>query len=101
MEIHLNITFPKMPCELLTLDVMDVSGEQQHGVAHGVNKVRLQPPSKGGGVIDIKSLNLHDESASRICLQVFRPHLLEPRGTLEEAPIHRRSHRQCATDDGA
>ncbi|ENH61183.1 hypothetical protein FOC1_g10015992 [Fusarium oxysporum f. sp. cubense race 1] len=55
MEIHLNITFPKMPCELLTLDVMDVSGEQQHGVMHGVNKVRLQPANQGGAVIDIKS----------------------------------------------
>lgn len=58
MEIHMNITFPKLPCELLTLDVMDVSGEQQHGVMHGVNKVRLQPTSQGGGVIDIKALAL-------------------------------------------
>ncbi|KAG6009313.1 hypothetical protein E4U54_008578 [Claviceps lovelessii] len=66
MEIHLNITFPKMPCELLTLDVMDVSGEQQHGIAHGVNKVRLQPESQGGGVIDIKSLKLHDDSAEHL-----------------------------------
>ncbi|KAG5997812.1 hypothetical protein E4U52_002867 [Claviceps spartinae] len=66
MEIHLNITFPKMPCELLTLDVMDVSGEQQHGVAHGVNKVRLQSEAQGGGVIDVKSLNLHDDSATHL-----------------------------------
>ena len=66
MEIHLNMTFPKMPCELLTLDVMDVSGEQQHGVKHGVNKVRLQPLSKGGGVIDVNSLALHDESAQHL-----------------------------------
>jgi endoplasmic reticulum-Golgi intermediate compartment protein 3 len=58
MEIHLNITFPRVPCELLTLDVMDVSGEQQHGIAHGVNKVRLQPQAEGGGVIDIKALSL-------------------------------------------
>lgn len=66
MEIHLNITFPKMPCELLTLDVMDVSGEQQHGIAHGVNKVRLRPQSQGGGVIDVNSLNLHDDSADHL-----------------------------------
>jgi hypothetical protein len=58
MEIHLNITFPKIPCELLTLDVMDVSGEQQTGVMHGVNKLRLSPQAEGGGVIDVKSLNL-------------------------------------------
>lgn len=59
MEIDLNITFPRIPCELLTLDVMDVSGEQQTGVMHGVNKVRLMPQTQGGGVIDIKSLDLH------------------------------------------
>jgi len=58
MEIHLNITFPRIPCELLTLDVMDVSGEQQTGVVHGVSKVRLAPPSEGGAVIDIKALDL-------------------------------------------
>jgi hypothetical protein len=58
MEIHLNITFPRIPCELLTLDVMDVSGEQQTGVVHGVSKVRLAPASEGGAVIDIKSLDL-------------------------------------------
>lgn len=66
MEIHLNITFPKMPCELLTLDVMDVSGEQQHGVMHGVNKVRLQSQARGGAVIDTKSLSLHDDAASHL-----------------------------------
>jgi len=58
MEIHLNITFPRIPCELLTLDVMDVSGEQQHGVMHGVTKVRLRPQRDGGGDIDSTALNL-------------------------------------------
>lgn len=58
MEIHLNITFPRIPCELLTLDVMDVSGEQQTGVMHGVNKVRLASATEGGHVIDIKALDL-------------------------------------------
>jgi hypothetical protein len=58
MEIHMNITFPRIPCELLTLDVMDVSGEQQTGVMHGVNKVRLASESEGGHVIDVKALDL-------------------------------------------
>ena len=58
MEIHLNVTFPHLPCELTTLDVMDASGELQAGVVHGVNKVRLSPASEGGRVIDIKSLDL-------------------------------------------
>ncbi|PLN78072.1 DUF1692-domain-containing protein [Aspergillus taichungensis] len=61
MEIHLNMTFPRLPCELLTLDVMDVSGEQQVGVAHGVKKVRLGPASEGGKVLDVQALELHSE----------------------------------------
>jgi hypothetical protein len=58
MEIHLNITFPRIPCELLTLDVMDVSGEQQVGVMHGVNKVRLAEQSLGGHTIEVKSMDM-------------------------------------------
>ena len=58
MEISMNITFPRMPCELLTLDVMDVSGELQMGVSHGVNKVRLSPESEGNVAIDSKALDL-------------------------------------------
>ncbi|EHL03635.1 hypothetical protein M7I_0279 [Glarea lozoyensis 74030] len=37
---------------------MDVSGEQQVGVMHGVSKVRLAPEAEGGHVIDIKALDL-------------------------------------------
>lgn len=58
MEIHLNITFPRIPCELLTLDVMDVSGEQQTGVQHGIIKVQLAPFKEGGRPVDAKLLNL-------------------------------------------
>jgi endoplasmic reticulum-Golgi intermediate compartment protein 3 len=58
MEIHMNITFPRVPCEILTLDVMDVSGEIQTGVMHGVSKVRLRPESEGGAVIETKALDL-------------------------------------------
>lgn len=58
MEIHMNVTFPRMPCELLTLDVMDVSGEVQTGVMHGVNKVRLSPENEGGHVIASNALEL-------------------------------------------
>lgn len=58
MEIHLNISFPKIPCELLTLDVMDVSGEQQTGVKHGIQKVQLAASNLGGMPIDVRSLDL-------------------------------------------
>lgn len=62
MEIHLNISFPRIPCELLTLDIMDVSGEQQVGVKHGINKVQLAPLSQGGHPIALSSLDLHNEA---------------------------------------
>ena len=58
MEIHLNISFPRIPCELLTLDVMDVSGEQQTGIMNGIEKVRLSPASEGSMVVDRKALDL-------------------------------------------
>lgn len=58
MEIHMNVSFPRVPCELLTLDVMDVSGEVQSGVMHGVNKVRLRPENEGGGVIETSALEI-------------------------------------------
>lgn len=59
MEIHMNVSFPRVPCELLTLDVMDVSGEVQTGVMHGVNKLRLSPEAEGGRVIDSTALDLY------------------------------------------
>ena len=58
----MNISFPRVPCELLTLDVMDVSGEIQTGVMHGVNKVRLAPEAEGGRAIDSKALDLYASS---------------------------------------
>jgi len=58
MEISMNISFPRVPCELITLDVMDVSGELQMGVTHGVNKVRLSPESEGSKIIEVKAMDL-------------------------------------------
>ncbi len=58
MEIALNISFPRLPCELLTLDVMDVSGELQMGVNHGVEKVRLSPEEEGSRDIEVKAMDL-------------------------------------------
>ncbi|KAK9238941.1 endoplasmic reticulum vesicle transporter-domain-containing protein [Lipomyces kononenkoae] len=56
LNINLNITFPTIPCEILTLDVMDVSGEQQTEVTHGIIKTRL---NEDGSVISTEQLDLH------------------------------------------
>lgn len=55
----MNISFPRMPCELLTLDVMDVSGDIQAEVMHGVRKVRLASPAEGGHAMESKALELY------------------------------------------
>lgn len=60
LTIHFNVTFPKMPCELLTLDVMDVSGELQAAIddSHTIVKSRLTQDLRQ---IDSRQLSLHSE----------------------------------------
>ncbi|KAI1320089.1 hypothetical protein EDD11_002061 [Mortierella claussenii] len=43
MTIYFNITFPKMPCYILTMDVMDVAGNHQTDILHSIYKVQLSP----------------------------------------------------------
>jgi len=41
LTIRFNITFPQVPCYLLSLDIMDISGEAQRDISHNVVKTRL------------------------------------------------------------
>ncbi|KAI9632585.1 putative ER to Golgi transport-related protein [Dioszegia hungarica] len=41
LVIDVDVTFPRIPCYLLALDVMDISGEQQHDVTHDITKTRV------------------------------------------------------------
>ncbi|KAG2071369.1 endoplasmic reticulum-derived transport vesicle ERV46 [Suillus decipiens] len=41
LSVRLNVTFPHVPCYLLSLDVMDISGERQRHVSHNVLKKRI------------------------------------------------------------
>ncbi|KAI3649608.1 hypothetical protein MP228_005240 [Amoeboaphelidium protococcarum] len=61
LSIYLDITFPYMACNLLNVDVMDASGEQQNNVHHTLMKTRLDRNGK-----DLYSLKetLKAESAS-------------------------------------
>lgn len=51
LQINVNITFPALPCEWISLDAMDVSGDVQLEVDHDVYKRRLDtngvPMSEG------------------------------------------------------
>ncbi|KAK7469402.1 vacuolar protein sorting-associated protein 45 [Stygiomarasmius scandens] len=43
LTVNMNVTFPRVPCYLLSLDVMDISGETQRDLSHNVLKTRLTP----------------------------------------------------------
>ncbi|KAF9433486.1 Endoplasmic reticulum-Golgi intermediate compartment protein 3, partial [Entomortierella beljakovae] len=43
MSISLNITFPSIPCYVLTLDAMDAAGEHQSDIVHSIYKIQLSP----------------------------------------------------------
>ena len=51
LTINLNLSFSHIPCDLLSIDAMDVSGEHQNDVVKGVKKLRL---NKDGHVIEDK-----------------------------------------------
>ncbi|KDN53212.1 DUF1692-domain-containing protein [Tilletiaria anomala UBC 951] len=41
LTVHLDITFPRVPCYLLSLDIMDISGEHQNDIQHDIIRTRL------------------------------------------------------------
>ena len=47
LSVRMNVTFPHVPCYLLSVDVMDISGETQRDVSHNVVKQRLDKSGKG------------------------------------------------------
>ncbi|KAI8098694.1 endoplasmic reticulum vesicle transporter-domain-containing protein [Halteromyces radiatus] len=60
LTINFNVTFPHMPCHMLSLDVMDDSGEHLSGLTHNVYKVRLDAM---GQIIDTeKEYQLGDKT---------------------------------------
>ncbi|KAL0581151.1 vacuolar protein sorting-associated protein 45 [Marasmius crinis-equi] len=59
LTVNLNVTFPRVPCYLLSLDVMDISGETQRDISHNVLKRRLD--SNGVAVPNSFSADLRNE----------------------------------------
>ena len=51
LRINLDVVFPNLPCEYLSLDVLDISGEAQLDVMHNIWKRRLD---KNGNSIDVE-----------------------------------------------
>ncbi|GMH00130.1 hypothetical protein Nepgr_001969 [Nepenthes gracilis] len=51
LRINFDITFPALPCSILSLDAMDISGEQHLDVKHDLIKKRLD---SHGNVIETR-----------------------------------------------
>lgn len=63
LTINLNMTFAHLPCGLLSVDAMDVSGEHQNDVVKGLKKIRLD---RNGNVLsdEKKMLDLSTSTAT-------------------------------------
>eukprot|EP00250_Pteridium_aquilinum_P003513 c13825_g1_i2 orf=635-1795(-) len=46
LQIYLDITFPSLACSIVSLDAMDISGEQHLDVKHNIYKKRLDSTGK-------------------------------------------------------
>lgn len=46
VDINFDITFHKLPCSFLTIDVMDISGLNMHDVKDSIFKIRLDENGK-------------------------------------------------------
>ncbi|KAL9253609.1 Endoplasmic reticulum-Golgi intermediate compartment protein 3-like protein [Drosera capensis] len=51
LRINFDVTFPALPCSLLTVDAMDISGEQHLDVRHDIIKKRID---SHGNVIEAR-----------------------------------------------
>ena len=52
IPINFDVTFPNIPCTLLSLDAMDISGEQHMDIKHDIFKKRID--SHGNVLVDSK-----------------------------------------------
>ncbi|GHJ87658.1 hypothetical protein NliqN6_4060 [Naganishia liquefaciens] len=50
LVVDMDIFFPRVPCYLLSLDIMDISGERQMDLQHDITKTRI---SKEGSVVAV------------------------------------------------
>ncbi|XP_057803980.1 uncharacterized protein LOC131019449 [Salvia miltiorrhiza] len=51
LRINFDVTFPSVPCTLLSLDAMDISGEQHLDIRHDIMKKRI---NSDGNVIEVR-----------------------------------------------
>jgi len=57
LTINMNMTFPRVPCYLLSIDIMDISGESQLNLMHDITRTRLH--QDGSPVPDGQRSTIH------------------------------------------
>lgn len=66
MTINLNITFPRVPCYMLSVDVMDDAGEHLNDYHHDIYRVRIDQYGNQVQVEKAAELGDHSEGAELI-----------------------------------
>ncbi|KAL5662414.1 hypothetical protein ACJX0J_029539 [Zea mays] len=55
LRVNFDITFLSIPCTLLSVDTMDISGEQHQDIRHDIEKIRLDAH---GNVIEARKVSI-------------------------------------------
>lgn len=76
LNINLDIVFPKMPCDVLSLDVQDVMGTHMGDVRGNLQKKRL---SQDGTVLTVSSVLEAKQQRSQL-LQTVKDEITEKQG---------------------
>lgn len=62
LQLNFNITFPKLPCFVFSMDVVDIMGRHEVGISQTITKRRLQKETRAH-VADYNDETLSDEDA--------------------------------------
>lgn len=54
LPIHINMSFPSLPCDVLSLDAIDMSGKHEVDLSTNIWKLRL---SSDGHILDVEHVN--------------------------------------------